>query len=66
MAAELTLEPGWLMADVRAASDRLSEWSKQRPSNTVSDKKKREAGSHTSKPGNDISGPKSDENNIKF
>jgi hypothetical protein len=30
MAAEVKLEPGWLIRDVRKASDRLKEWATSR------------------------------------
>ena len=30
MSAEVQLKPGWLMKDVRRASERLTEWSKPR------------------------------------
>jgi hypothetical protein len=47
MAAEGELKPGWLIRDVRKASDRIAEWTKVKSQATTSINRSNQPGSTT-------------------
>lgn len=61
MAEEVKLEPGWLIRDVRKASDRLKQWatSNPRPSRTSAGQHLRDGASDRSRAAKDEPSPKS-------